>query len=447
MKYFKLIYSHLKLPGLILIIFLAVIIFINIGLHQLLKIESIRKEIISTVFEKTQSNINIESIEILLLPSPHIAVYTGNIKYEANFKVICDFKSIDIYPKLVPLLKGNFEFKQISINNPELSIKLPQERTKTTIPVNIESPFLYYSEKYYQDLITVASKWPDIEVLIKNGDLVVFDDDKTILQLEKAKANYKFNKNLITVNFSSKSEFADFIKLNATISKTSKKASLDINFSGLEPQNFSSFIFKDPNHGIAESNVDLAADIEIDGIRNISGDISSPNFNLNLIIKDKIVNFKGRDLEGNFYISDDKKLFSVSKVNLNSPMLKLSGDLLIDKKNEKNTINIKGHDVDVETTRNISLFIFEQYNITKKIFQIVNSGEFESIDFLAESKNLDEIFREENFKISGNMKNGEIFVPKFDLRFNNVKGNASIINGVLYGNNLFGNIGGFSGNE
>ncbi|MCZ6702772.1 MAG: AsmA-like C-terminal domain-containing protein [Ignavibacteria bacterium] len=406
-----------------------------------MKNESIRREIISTVFEETQSSINFESIEIFLLPTPHIKVYKGNFNYEAHLKAICDFDSITIYPTIIPLFKGNFKLKQISINNPKLSIKLPQQSIKTVIPENSEASFLYYFEKYYEDLIIVASKWPGIKVQINNGDLELFDNDKQVLRLEDFKTNYKFNKNLINVIFSGKSGFANFIRLKAKISSLDNEASIDLHFDGLDPQNFSSLIFKNSTYAIEKSKVNLAANIKIDGSRKISGNISSSNFSLNLFIKDKLININGTDLNGNFHIDDDKELFSITKVNLNSPRMKISGEFLIDKQNENNTIKIQGYDVDIETTREISLSVFGHYDVIKKIFQLLQGGEFESIDFLAESKNFNEIFKDENFQLKGNIKNGDIFVPKYDLSFKNVKGNASIINGVLYGKNLFGKMG------
>ncbi|MGI9534317.1 MAG: AsmA-like C-terminal domain-containing protein, partial [Thermodesulfobacteriota bacterium] len=118
-----------------------------------------------------------------------------------------------------------------------------------------------------------------------------------------------------------------------------------------------------------------------------------------------------------------------------------SAEFQNDKKKEIFNLKILGNEVDVKSTGEMALFSLNKFKITEKIFQVLKAGKFETIKLYSESEKLDKLFKDSNFNIEGNMKDGDINVPHIDFDFNNVSGYASIKKGVLNGKNLNGKMG------
>ncbi|MGI9534509.1 MAG: AsmA family protein, partial [Thermodesulfobacteriota bacterium] len=402
--------KYLKSFIFILLIFLVLFLIINLGLREIINSGSIRGKIHSTITEKTNSDFKYDKIKVYLIPTPHINVYNGDFSHNKNFVTTCKFESVDIYLKVFPLLLGHIKVKNITINKPKILIDLPKHTTATIKKKPGESSFLDYLEKYYNDLIAGASKLPEINLQIKNGELVLYEDGKEVLYFHRIKTKYKFDNKLKYLKFSGNTNFADLIKFEGTISPDDLKSSFDLYFKSLDPDKLTTIILSDSPYITDNSKMDLDINLEFDGSRKISGDIKSSNFSLNLINKDKFFSFKGKNLYGDFKIDDDEEFYSIKKIKLENPELNLSAEFQNDKKKEIYNLKILGNEVDVKTTGEMALFSLNNLKITEKIFQVLKAGKFESIEFYSESEKLDKLFKDSNINIKGKMKDGIISV-------------------------------------
>ena len=313
MNIFNITSKYIKAIIYILIILFVLIIIINLGLRKIIISESVQDKLIAKITEKTKLDIKFEKIDIFLIPTPHVRVYKGKFSIDGSYKTTFDFKSADIFPKIIPLLKREVKIKNIEVNNPKILLTLP-EKTHKTPDIEPKKPsFLYNFEKYYKDLIAVALEIPLRKLQINDGKLLIFKNDKKFLHLHEVNAGYQFSNNLINVKFSIQSDFAQSTMFIARVSSIDKKANAELKFDSLNPQFLSDLILNNSNYKIDNSEVDLDLKLKIQGPKKINVDIESPKFSLNLINKDEPFSIKGTNLNGSFHINDDKQLLQAAR--------------------------------------------------------------------------------------------------------------------------------------
>jgi hypothetical protein len=86
-----------------------------------------------------------------------------------------------------------------------------------------------------------------------------------------------------------------------------------------------------------------------------------------------------------------------------------------------------------------------QQKTVRDIFTIITGGHVPIITVHARGKSPSDLSRFENYIIRGNISGGDIFIPGVTLEINEVKGEASIAEGVLQGTNIAAQMGNSSG--
>lgn len=86
--------------------------------------------------------------------------------------------------------------------------------------------------------------------------------------------------------------------------------------------------------------------------------------------------------------------------------------------------------------------------MVQAIFKIVKGGKLPDFNFTAQGDSIEDLGKLGNIVIKSSMRDGEIFVPKVDLDLTKVKGDVSVVKGILQGSHLearLGNSRGFAG--
>ena len=85
--------------------------------------------------------------------------------------------------------------------------------------------------------------------------------------------------------------------------------------------------------------------------------------------------------------------------------------------------------------------------VVDNIFEVVRAGTVPEVTLDAKAATFRDLWRPGNFKIEGDMVNGEIYIPKAEFDIVAANGNAVIADGVLKGSNLSGKLGNSTGHD
>jgi hypothetical protein len=145
---------------------------------------------------------------------------------------------------------------------------------------------------------------------------------------------------------------------------------------------------------------------------------------------------KGKSLTGTFHVDKDKTGVSLARLDLDYPRLSMSGKLLIDRKTPAISLELKGKDLDVHSTREAVLALGGDNATVIDIFNILRSGTIPEIAFTTSGSSINDLGKTENIVVRGNLAKGNIHVPGVDLDLEEVRGDVKISKGILKGENL-----------
>ncbi len=103
--------------------FFSVPAYINSGV--------VKKKVNAYFFQKTGGSIAVEESVIHLFPLPHIDI--RQVRISVPKKADGLIQSLDIYPALWPLLRGNVQFSKLSLESPRFTIALSEDKEKTSL--------------------------------------------------------------------------------------------------------------------------------------------------------------------------------------------------------------------------------------------------------------------------------------------------------------------------
>ena len=426
----------------IIIVLLVLISVLILSAPKLVDLDSFKGRIIKKLREETGGEFTVGKIDLSFFPTLNIVVENVSYEIENNInKYSGTLDSISIYPKLIQLIKRKIEIKEIVINSPRITVEIKDSADTKIIKEEVELSFLEVFEQHLKVFEFLASKYEGIILEVNSGVLNINKDENSILSFKNIGSVYKSDKQIISVKISSGSNFAKTINLKAHLNIDKSELDGSIELQKAETQKLKEYLYFGLPYKIKESDVDIKIGIDSfnyssESPKKIIGNVSGNLRKLKLVNEDKQLILKGRKFNGSFNLDEEGKKVSISELNLDYPKLEINGEISI--ANSPKTVNlvIGGKNVDVSSVREAALSMLGDISITQKIFKIVKSGDFDSIEVNARAISFEKLFKEDNYKITGHMNNGEIYLPKTDWTLNDVSGDAEISDGILKGENL-----------
>lgn len=98
-------------------------IALNIIVPRLIGKAAVREKIIALISEETAGTVEIRDAEMAWFPRPRLIVHQARLTIPGKFEGT--FETIEIFPKLWPLITGNVKFSRLQLKKPFLTIMLP----------------------------------------------------------------------------------------------------------------------------------------------------------------------------------------------------------------------------------------------------------------------------------------------------------------------------------
>ncbi|MCK5709903.1 MAG: hypothetical protein KAI07_05130, partial [Deltaproteobacteria bacterium] len=190
------------------------------------------------------------------------------------------------------------------------------------------------------------------------------------------------------------------------------------------------------NDLISESKIDMDLNYKSQQLKVLQGNLTLTNFKLALSKGDKEFKISGKEIDTDLYFDENKSVFTLNNAEFAYPDIKASGEHNIDKTNNKINLNLRGTDINVESSRDAVLFVAGGDRIVDLIFNIVRGGTVPEITLEASGENFKDLWKKGNYEVKGSMTDGKIFVPIGDFDLVEVSGSAVIGDGRLEGTNL-----------
>ncbi len=156
-------------------------------LPRLVNTEQARSKIENVISRELGGTFLYDRITLSVLPRPRIVVHQPKI--EIPGKVSAALESVDIYPAILPLLRGKIQVKDVHLENPVVTIPLPEGPPTGKATTKPQAPPGPTAEA----ILSVAAKnMPDIAIGIDGGRIAVRRAGQQTLAVRDLRARVTF---------------------------------------------------------------------------------------------------------------------------------------------------------------------------------------------------------------------------------------------------------------
>ncbi len=421
---------------------------------NLVQKDSAREKIHNIISNKIGGDVHYDSMNLYFFPRPHAVV--GNGEFSVPDKIKGEFQSLVVYPKLLPLFYGDVELSSLEFNSPDIKIYL-SDQEKQKEPLSIEE----LKHKFITAMNHLNSHKKGADARVYNASVHLIKLDEEFLGFNNLNAFVSFPNNTLSYSFKGNSNITQNILVNGTINTKTYEATGDINLQGFKPHLLKEYIYildlnpeskfrylSIPVNNISlESNINLNLKFSSQSLEVFKGNLLLADSKIKLKKGDEVFNINAKKIDTDIYIDQNKSVFTINNAELLHPDVTVNGEHHIDKANDKVNLNLRGTDINVESSREAVLFVAGGHRIVDLIFDIVRGGTVPDITLEAGADSFKNLFKKNNYQINGSMVNGNIFIPYGDFNLTGVSGNAVIGGGKLKGTNLKAKSGNSTGDD
>jgi len=413
----------------IVVILIAGAVFVA---SKLIQTDSIKEKIHTLISKKVGGDVKYESMNFYFF-WPHIVIKKGEFSVPQKFNG--RFDTILVYPKILPLLYGNFELSTLKFYKPDITIILQDKSDEPELEDKEAFSFDKYKEHVVNILKYLNSNEKGLDAQIEYGKLFFTNSKKNLLSLDNLNATISFPDDVLSYRISSHSNISESLFFKGWINTKSFDTQGDFNLSGFKPHMLMEYIL--PNNDlISESKIDMDLNYKSQEFKVVQGNLTLANLKLTLSKEDKEFKISGREIDTDIYIDENKSVFTLNNAEFAYPDIKASGEHKIDRSLKKINLNLKGNDINVESSRDAVLFVAGGDRIVDLIFDVLRGGTISDISLEASGEDFKDLWQKGNFEIKGSMVDGKLFVPIGDFDLVDVSGDAVIADGKLEGTNL-----------
>ncbi len=400
---------------------------------KLIQKDSMKEKIHTLISNKVGGEVSYESMNLYFFHWPHVVIRKG--QFDIPEKVKGSFDSLMVFPKILPLFYGNVELSTVRFYSPDITIYL-QDMTDKTETEDKES---FSFDKIKQQLILALdhlnSDEKGLEVKAYNSKLQIMNEDEEFLNFDNLNAVISFPNDTLSYRFNSNSNISQSIFVKGSINTKSYDTSGVVKLTGFRPHLLEKYLMPENDLNL-ESKLDLNLNYGSQKLEIFKGNLVIANSEVTLNKGQEQFKISGKQIDTDIYLDEHQSVFTLNSAELSHPPMKASGEHKIDRKLNKINLDIKGNDINVESSREAVLFVAGGDRIVDLIFDIVRGGTVSEITLEASGENFKDLWQKGNFEIKGSMTDGKIFVPIGDFDLVDVSGDAIIANGKLEGTNL-----------
>jgi hypothetical protein len=413
------------------------LIVLHYSLPKIVDSEIIDKRVNAYLFEKTGGSITLEKSEIYLLPLPHIILHQVSISIPNKATGL--IQSIDIYPDVWVLMRGDVKLSKLYIESPRFTVAISENKEKKSLK-EIE-------EKMRSFVHALHSLSPALNMTIQDGKLDLTRGDRIAFAFDTIQSGLSMSEKSLNISLTCASNLWDSLSFNASLHGEDLKSNGTIQVNHLRPHALFAQLFPKTAGLIGDSEADFSVKYQALGLQQIHAEVESLVPGLVLTRGKESISIKDLNVRGDIDVNPESMSIVLSELSSSSPDMKISGDYTLDETSGIMGIDLVGESIDVRSMRTSALSFGGDIPVVRTIFDYLQEGKVHAMEFHTSGKSPDNLGNLENMKITGNLVGGDIYIPAKDLNFRNVSGDVVISNGILEGKNIKADIGNHLGSK
>ena len=391
---------------------------------------------------ESRYHIRSDRVVLAFLPYPHAVLYGTCLSIPET--LTASAQSITIYPRILPLLFGQFQPAEIDCRVPKIRLQLPESNSQPGSAPQGQI-FSRLRDRLLQLPLSAFGAIPRMVVDVNNASLELLNGGDRLFLFEEFDVHASVLASKINLKVTAgKSNLWDALSFKGYIDGQNWKSSGELTLTGGSPQDLVGYFSPAAGQRLGDSPIDLNLTFSSNGLDNARADFTASIPRLPLEEGTQNAVMLNGSLAGSFQIDREQFVCTLSRLRFDYPKMSLIGSYVQKFADHDISLNIEGRETDAASVRRAILAVERENRIVRRIFEIIREGEVPLITFSAHGKRFSDLNRMENFTIRGSIENGTIMAPKVDLLVSHVHGDVVIANGILEATGVSGGTAGSS---
>ncbi|MGD2038039.1 MAG: AsmA-like C-terminal domain-containing protein, partial [Desulfobacterales bacterium] len=225
------------------------------------------------------------------------------------------------------------------------------------------------------------------------------------------------------------------------------KLSSQVTIDQLRPHAVADYFFPQSDLKMTNARADLTLNLQIDGPNHLQAGASGSIPYMYWHLRNKDLKIIDTRFQCEFQLNDRDVSLSLVKLDLQDPRLSLAGRLNLNAEPPRIQLALEGRQINVATAQKIAKSLTDNSETVSDIFEILREGDIQRINVGAQVSDWAQLTDEKNYVIRGSLAGGKIFIPEVSIHLENVRGDATIENGILKGENAEAQMGNSFGKQ
>jgi len=419
--------------SLLVVIFLvaAVMVFTP----SLINLDMVKKTIKESVSRNVGGRITYGNLKLSYFPRPHVVIHKAEISTPGSYKI--GIQWMRIYPKILPLFKGQLQFDYIQLDYADIFVKLPRIGNAADEPPEKGRSFEEIAKSLTGAVRGLPQfRLPDLDLRVKNGRVNLIDPFEKRYMLRELQAEYVRGRDELDFSIQCKSNLWEQIVISGSMNPVDFKGRGRVQLSHFRPQTLIAYLFPDSALRITETKASVAIDFQSDGAGSIKADVGGtiPFLEFNRGGEKLVV--KGVKLKAAVAADGNSIRADLTELGLAYPAMDMTGMFSYDEKLQALRLAIDGSRIEADSIRQAALALAGESEAVRDIFNVVRGGRVPWMTVRIQGRTLRDFEKLDNIVIEGRMTQGRIFIPEAELDLEDVYGDAVISKGELKGAKL-----------
>jgi hypothetical protein len=437
----KILFLLISLAG----IFLCVLVILLVATPRLVNLETVKEEIKSRFAEDIGGEIEYRRVNLAFFPRPHVVI--SSINFAMPDYISGTIVSLKIYPKILPLFTGEVQMSAVHARSPEITVRLPAtpvDKSTSPEPFSIDT----LGDRLNAAISAVPElKIPSMVLRVRNGRVDFLKDRKRFLGLHNVNGRTRHKGDLVEFSARCHSNLWESIAIKGQYQAAGFKLKSQIEIKQLRPHAVTDYFFPQSDLKMTNARANLTLNLQTDGPKYLQAAASGSIPYMYWKRGSKDLKFTDTRFQCEFQLKDQIASLSLTQLDLQDPHLSLAGRLDLNPEPPRIRLALEGKQINLGTAQRITTALTENSDTVSDIFEILRDGDFQRITLNVAGSNLAELTEFENYVIKGNLIGGNIFISQGQLNLEDVKGDATIANGILKGENIEARMGNSFGRQ
>ena len=424
--------------AILILLFAALLV-----LPRLIDSETFKNKIRSELSRTIGGKIDFGRLDFSVFPVPHVTL--GKVSVLLPQTLAGSAEMISVYPKILPLLSGKIGFRELRVQQPDVTITLQKSLEEEKTPARPPAVSIVTRQIGSVFATLPALQLPDVDGYIENGRFKLVYDGGAAVELDHIEARSTNAAGSLQFQLTGSSTAVESVSMSGAADTRESRGSARIQLTRLQPQVIRDTFFPEFSLKMEASPVDLILNVNTGGPGQMQVDIgvSVPEFSL--ARENKIVEMRNRTFKSRVDLAKNSAAVSLAELVLDYPQMSVSGHLSSSVDDAQLRMELEGRNIDVDEMRQAALAVSGEDNVIRGIFEVVKGGAVPLITLTAQGQALSDLGNMEALVIRGQMRNGNITVPGVQLDLTDTAGDVVISRGILKGENLRARLGNSSG--